>query len=107
MKKQAIRKVLNKKALRVAKHPLISCAIIFLTTTTLGFIFYYIYGIWALKINPAGPGPQFLVDDAAHEKILEVWERRQGRFEEAALKEYPVLFENPTPVETPIDSAIP
>jgi len=63
-----------------------------------GFIFYK-YSILTEKIEPKILEKPLQFKEALYQKILEEWQIRQKRFEEAELKEYPDPFRGPTPTE--------
>lgn len=78
-----------------AQHLFLSCLVIFILTLILGGVLFYRYSFLALRIKPESGGP-FLLDEKTYQEVLNVWQEKEKKFNEADLKNYPDPFENAT-----------
>lgn len=94
MKKFKKIKEFSKKIIfKLAENSLLVLVVLILITFLLGGLMFYKYSFLAEKKTPQIAPKSLKFKEDLYQKILETWQLRQKKFDEADLKEYPDLFQ--------------
>lgn len=86
------RKFLGKLPLIITTHAFWACLILFILSLILGANLFYKYNILAQRAEPESLEQTVLFKEKTYQKVLEIWQEREKRFQQADFKEYPDLF---------------
>ena len=95
------KKFLGKVPLIITTHAFWACLILFILSLAIGANLFYKYSILAQRAEPEGLEQTVLFKERTYQKVLEIWQEREKRFQEADFKEYsdPFLEAVPFPEE--------
>ncbi|MBU2635263.1 hypothetical protein KJ841_02195 [Patescibacteria group bacterium] len=95
------KKFLGKVPLIITMHAFWACLILFILSLAIGANLFYKYSILAQRAEPEGLEQTILFKERTYQKVLEIWQEREKRFQEADFKEYsnPFLESVPFPEE--------
>lgn len=87
-----VKKFLGKLPLIITTHAFWACLILFILSLIIGVDLFYKYNILAQRAEPEGLEQTVLFKERTYQKVLEIWQEREKRFQEADFKEYPNPF---------------
>jgi len=87
-----IKKPLSKVPLIITMHAFWACLILFLLSFAIGANLFYKYSILAQKSESESLEQTVLFKEKTYQQVLEIWQERDERFQQADLKEYPNPF---------------
>ncbi len=87
-----LKKFLGKLPLIIAAHAFWACLILFILSLIFGANLFYKYNILAQRAELERLEQTVLFKEKTYQKVLEIWQERDERFQQADFKEYPNPF---------------
>ena len=92
IKSKKIKDFLKKLPRTLGKRAFLTFFVFLLFALIAGFLFFYKYSVLAEKEIPEIFGNPLQFKETTFQKVLEVWQEKEERFEAADTKEYPDPF---------------
>lgn len=83
-----VKKILSKVPLIIATYAFRTCLILFILSLAIGADLFYKYNILAQRTEPESSEQAVFFKEKTYRQVLEIWQEREKRFQEADLKEY-------------------
>jgi len=87
-----LKKILGKLPLIIAAHAFWACLVLFILSLIFGANLFYKYNILVQRAEPESLEQTVLFKEKTYNKLLEIWQERKERFQQADFKEYPDPF---------------
>ncbi len=87
-----LKKFLGKVPLVITTHTFWACLILFILSLAIGANLFYKYNILVQRAEPEGLEQAVFFKEKTYQQVLEIWQEREKRFQEADFKEYPDPF---------------